>query len=239
MYAIGRTCRVVLHDDPRPELRRDGVAYVFAALHAHVVGSAITGDENIGALVSRSGDGEMIVPTLRLHGITPIRGSSGRRKGGSRAVGELVRHVRGGNSAFVAVDGPHGPRGKVRGGVGLLARRGNAPVLPVVVVPRRRWVLAKAWDRMQIPKPLTRLDVYFAAPMWVAEGEPLDAFAARVSEALHELERRHDPDEASHSRLGRRHPAVTAPRAAPRGSSTSNSAESTRSPATRIPSPAG
>src|SRR6056297_308359 len=76
------TCRVRVHDDPRETLRRDGVRYIYAVLHAHQVAAILGGERGTGAMVSRSRDGEIIVPSLRIRGIIPVRGSGSR--GGSQ-----------------------------------------------------------------------------------------------------------------------------------------------------------
>ena len=198
LYAIGLTCRVRCHRDLRHVIRRDGGTYIFAALHAHQIGSAMCGDTNIGAMVSRSGDGEIIVPTLRLFGIRPIRGSSGtRKKGGARAIVTLIRHVRDGGAAFLAVDGPGGPRNQVQRGVAMLASKTEAPVLAVVVVPSRRWILSKTWDRLQIPKPFSTITVHFSRPISFTASHTLESFAGEVQAELSRMERWYDPQEAT------------------------------------------
>lgn len=196
---VGMTCRVKTHRDLRHVTRRDeNAGYIFAALHAHQIGSAICGDVDTAAMVSRSGDGSMIVPTLIRHGIRPIRGSGGStRKGGARAMIELARHVTGGGTGFLAVDGPNGPRGHVHRGVSLLAQRSGRPVFAVMVVPTRRWILSRAWDRLQIPKPFSTIHVHFSRPLRFEDHHTLDSFAEMVQSELARLERWYDPAEAT------------------------------------------
>lgn len=194
------TCRVRVHGDPRETLRRDGVRYIYAVLHAHQVAAILGGERGTGAMVSRSRDGEIIVPSLRIRGIIPVRGSGSRGgnrgRGGKEALEALIRHVVGGRPAYLAVDGPRGPRGKVQRGITTLARRADAVVLCMIPVPRRRWVLRKAWDRLQIPKPFTRIDGYFAEPIRALEAETSEQLRVRIEETLRRLEREHDPIEA-------------------------------------------
>ncbi len=198
------TCRVRLHADPRRQLRDSGTRYIYAVLHAHQVAAILGGEPGTGAMVSRSRDGEIIVPSLRIRGIVPVRGSGGRGgsqgRGGREAIEALVQHVVGGRPAYLAVDGPRGPRGKVQRGITTLARRADAVILCLVPVPRRRWILAKAWDRLQIPKPWTRIDAYFAEPIRVDAAETSEQLRLRVESTLHELERQHDPAEAGRGR---------------------------------------
>lgn len=111
----------------------------------------------------------------------------------------LVKSVRNGHPGILTVDGPRGPRGTVHKGIGLLAKKSGAAVIAVVVVPRRRWILTKAWDRLQIPKPFTTVNVYFAEPLYVGQNENFEAFAGRLQRALVEVEMRCDPEEAAFS----------------------------------------
>lgn len=204
LRGVGMTCRVRTHRDLRHVTRRDeNAGYIFAALHAHQIGSAMCGDVDTAAMVSRSGDGSMIVPTLIRFGIRPIRGSGegaktgGSRKGGARAMIELARHVMGGGTGFLAVDGPNGPRGRVHRGVALLAQRSGRPVFAVTVVPSRRWILSRTWDRLQIPKPFSTIHVHFSRPMRFSENHTLDSFADEIALELARMERWYDAAEAT------------------------------------------
>ena len=151
-------------------------------------------------MVSRSLDGQIIVPALRVRGVVPVRGSGGKGRGtgrgGREALDALIEHVQGGRPAYLAVDGPRGPRGHVHKGVAVMARQCDAAVLPMVAVPARRWIL-RSWDRLQIPKPFSAIDGYFAAPIFPAAGETAEQLRQRIEAALLELERKHDPREAA------------------------------------------
>ena len=193
------SCRVRLHGDPRPGLRARSQPYVYSVLHAHQVAAVIDGERGTGAMVSRSADGEILIPSLRLRGIIPIRGSSrqtGRDKGGLVALDELIEHVVGGAPAYLAVDGPRGPRNRVHKGIAVLAQRSRAAVVNVVAVPTRRWILTGTWDRMQIPKPFCTIHAFFGEPLGPAEGESVERFRHRIETALNKLERTNDPIEA-------------------------------------------
>lgn len=193
------TCRFRLHDDPRPGLRQEKTPYAYAILHGHQLGAVLVAEAGTAAMVSRSVDGDILVPSLRVRGVKAVRGSSrlsGKDKGGGQALALLIDHVRGGAPAYFAVDGPRGPRGEVGLGIAILARATGAAVILAIPVPRRRWILTRAWDRFQIPKPFTRIDVYFMAPMWCGPNEDAEVFRARVQESLRALEYQHDAREA-------------------------------------------
>lgn len=203
IFALRWTCRVRLHRDPRPALRDRNRSYVYAVLHAHQVSAIIDGEPGTGAMVSRSLDGQIIVPALKIRGIIPVRGSGGRGqrrgRGGLAALEALVEHVRGGRPAYLAVDGPRGPRGTVQRGIASLAIRSDAAIVCLTPVPSRRWILRKAWDRLQIPKPFSRIDAHFAEPIYLQDGETAEQLRLRVEQTLRELEQRYDPTEASFS----------------------------------------
>ncbi len=194
------TCRIRLHADPRARLRREGKPYIYAVMHAHQVSAILDAERGTGAMVSRSLDGQLIVPALKIRGAIPVRGSGGRGqrkgRGGLAALEALVDHVNGGRPAYLAVDGPRGPRGLVQRGIAALARRTDAAIICLAPIPSRRWVLTRAWDRLQIPKPLARIDGYFAEPIHVDPSESDEQLRARVEAALHRLEQQHDPQEA-------------------------------------------
>ncbi len=195
------TCKIHLHDDPRELLRSNGRTYIYAVMHAHQVSAAIDGEPGTGAMVSKNFDGQIIVPALWMRGIVPFRGSGQRKgkasKGGLAALEQLEQHVKSGKPAYLAVDGPAGPRGVVHKGAAVLSMQTGAAVLPMIAIASKRWVLTKAWDRLQIPKPFARIDGYFGKPLYAAAGESSDSFRLRIQSAIYELEQRHDRSEST------------------------------------------
>ncbi len=199
------TSRVNSHNDPRPALRAANQPYAYAFLHAHQVATVIAGEPGTGAMVSRSADGDLLVPALRARGIIPVRGSSklaGKRKGGRAALENLIEHSRNGAPAYFAVDGPRGPRNQVRRGVAELAFATGAAILPVVGLPRRRWILSRTWDRFQIPKPFPTIDIWYDEPLLASDAADIDALRCALSARLDALEILHDPEEAGIARGG-------------------------------------
>ncbi len=193
------TCRIRLHEDPRPDLRKIAHPYVYSVLHSHQIAAVIDGERGTGAMVSRSEDGELLLPSLGICGIVPIRGSNRRKsgdKGGLAAIEALIEHVAGGAPGYLAVDGPRGPRNRVHKGIAVLSQRTGAAVVNMVAVPSRRWIFSRAWDRFQIPKPFTTIHGYFGEPIFPCEGETVEQYRKRIEIALNELERKHDPVES-------------------------------------------
>ncbi|MEM6798784.1 MAG: DUF374 domain-containing protein [Planctomycetota bacterium] len=200
MLLLRATCSVRVAYDPRAELRSTGEPYVYSILHAHQASAAINREKGTAAMVSASADGQLLVAGFWALGIISKRGSNqGRKgddKGGLLAIDQMVEHVAGGRPALLAVDGPRGPRNRVRKGIAVLSRRSGGAVLNVVLVPSRRWVLRGAWDRMQIPKPFCRIDAYFAEPLRPRADESVEAYRLRIEASLNDLEHKHDPAEA-------------------------------------------
>lgn len=206
MLVLRATCRVRMEGDVRPRLRAEGVPYAYALLHAHQIGAVLANDEarwRLAAMVSRSADGDVLVPSLRVRGVLPVRGSShrkGRDKGGLAALRELRELLERRVAVLLAVDGPNGPRNAVHRGVTVLPRQvEGAVVLPLVVVPSRRWILPGSWDRMQVPKPFCTVRVAFAPPVDASQGESSAQIRERIAKALEQLEMRLDPEEARRS----------------------------------------
>ncbi len=200
MLLLRATCRISLHDDPRPGLRASGEPYTYSVLHAHQVSAAIDREKGTAAMVSQSADGALLLFGFWALRIKVIRGSSRGQhqdKGGRSALRQLIAHVQSGNPAYLAVDGPRGPRNRVRKGIAVLSRQTGAAVLNVVAVPSRRWVLRGTWDHLQIPLPFCRIDGYFAEPLWPCSSETVEQYRQRIETSLNELEARHDPAEAA------------------------------------------
>ncbi len=196
------TCRVHFHNDPRDQLRADGQGYVYGFLHAHQMSIIIGSEPGTAAMVSRSNDGQLVVPALNLAGCVVFRGSkksNNRARGGQQAIDSLIQHVRDGRPAAIAVDGPRGPRGRVHKGVAMVSQQSGAAVLVTVARPKYRWIAKHAWDRLQIPIPFSRIEGYFAPPIFPREGEKLEAYRQRIEAVLREMEAKLDPKEFPYS----------------------------------------
>lgn len=186
-----RSCRVKVICDPRPQLRLQGRPYVYALLHEHQVAAVLANDEpRMAAMVSRSDDGDLLVPSLRARGVLAARGSGGGRagrKGAETALRQLIALNRGGVPVLLAVDGPRGPRGVVHGGVVTLARATGAMILPVAVVAKRALILGRTWDRTQVPFVGTTLHLVFASPIALTPQSQVAEVQQRIACALQDL----------------------------------------------------
>jgi lysophospholipid acyltransferase (LPLAT)-like uncharacterized protein len=115
-------------------------------------------------LVSLSADGSMQARALAMQGLSVVRGSSSR--GGASGLAAIVRAMQlEGTDAAFAVDGPRGPRGRVKGGAVVAARATGAVLVPMTGVVRRGVVLERTWDRFTVAWPFTGVEVALGAPI--------------------------------------------------------------------------
>ncbi len=167
------------------EASRDGRLPIYTFWHDRIFpGTYFFRGRRIVIMTSQSFDGEYIARFIQRLGYGAVRGSSTR--GGVGALVELTRLVRKGCPAGFSIDGPRGPRHVAKMGALLLAKKTGQPVLPFGVNAERFWSL-NSWDRMQIPKPFSRVTVRFATPIHVpadADQETLDACRDELQRAL-------------------------------------------------------
>ncbi len=135
-------------------------------------------------LASASRDGEAAARVLKAFGYQAVRGSSSR--GGFEALLGLRKKLDEGVSVALTVDGPRGPKYEVHPGAVLLAEQTGVPIVPFALRSPRRWEL-KGWDRMQIPKPFSRVEFIIGEPLHVPPDltpEQRREWCEKVREAL-------------------------------------------------------
>ncbi|CAN5382788.1 lysophospholipid acyltransferase family protein [soil metagenome] len=143
--------------------------------------------KSIVVLSSKSFDGEYTARLIQRFGFGAIRGSSSR--GGSGAIVEMIKMGRNGYPAGFTVDGPRGPRYKVKTGPVLVAKKTGNPMLPFMVEARRYWAL-RSWDRLQIPWPFARAKVIIGKPIYVdpkSDDSEMERKLAELQIALDDL----------------------------------------------------
>ncbi len=139
---------------------------IFACLHRDILPAMLyCRSARPHLLISKSDDGEILVRTLGRCGFGFVRGSTGHA--GHEGFVGLLRALRNGQHVGVAVDGPRGPSGRVHDGVLQLAKRAQAPILPLVARCRGPLVLS-TWDRTRVPLPFSAFAVDDKPPVLVA-----------------------------------------------------------------------
>jgi lysophospholipid acyltransferase (LPLAT)-like uncharacterized protein len=141
---------------------------------------------NLGVRVmsSNSYDGEYMGRIIRKFGFVAVKGSSSRNA--VRALLGLRRALQEGWSVAFTLDGPRGPRYKVKPGPVALARSSGVPLTMFHMAVDRAWVL-NSWDRMMIPKPFSRVLMRFGKLIAVppeASEEDLERYQQELQDSL-------------------------------------------------------
>lgn len=147
---------------------------------------------NTVAVASRSKDGQIISDCILHFGIETIRGSSnkeGRNKGGAAALIQCINELKKGHNICFTVDGPRGPLYKAQPGVLKAGQKAGVQILPISVNLNSYWQL-KSWDKMQIPKPFSKVEIIIGTPIEVAKNcseEDLAAHLENLNKTLMEI----------------------------------------------------
>jgi lysophospholipid acyltransferase (LPLAT)-like uncharacterized protein len=141
---------------------------------------------NLGVRVmsSNSYDGEYMGRIIRKFGFVAVKGSSSRNA--VRALLGLRRALQDGWAVAFTLDGPRGPRYKVKPGPVALARSSGVPLTMFHMAVDKAWVL-NSWDRMMIPKPFSRVLMRFGKLIPVppdATEEDLERYQQELQDSL-------------------------------------------------------
>lgn len=123
-------------------------------------------------IVSKSKDANPVAYTCATLGHLVVRGSSKRGgvdKGGKQAKDEMIEVLKQGNHAgAVTVDGPKGPALVVKAGIVDMAKKVQIPIVPYICIPENYWSF-NSWDKFRLPKPFSKVIVYYGKPFLVPE----------------------------------------------------------------------
>lgn len=185
-WFLSRTWRIV--ELGQPEILDKFVERREPALFAHWHGDELVlvgyySYRNLAVLSSLSQDGSLMARTLGLLGYQVFRGSSSR--GGARGLIGLIRAVRDGSQAALAVDGPKGPIYEVKPGIVDLGLKTGKPIVPARCFADNAWVFSRSWNKCYLPKPFSRVYVIFGEPLVVEEKKPdLNEFCKKVKAGI-------------------------------------------------------
>lgn len=138
---------------------------------------------DVGTMVSKSDQGELMAWIARRIGFIPVRGGSSM--GGSEALAEVIDYIRSHEKIFfgLTVDGSRGPQYKVKKGIIVIAKESGVPIYPIRAWAKRK-VLLSTWDRTLVPTPFNEFVFFFGEPIYV----PPDATQEVVEAKRQELE---------------------------------------------------
>jgi lysophospholipid acyltransferase (LPLAT)-like uncharacterized protein len=141
---------------------------------------------NVGIRVmsSNSYDGEYMGRIIRKFGFVAVKGSSSRNA--VRALLGLRRALQQRWAVAFTLDGPRGPRQKVKPGPVALARSSGVPLTMFHIAVESAWVL-NTWDRLIIPKPFSRVLLRFGKLIPVppdASEEDLERYQQELQDSL-------------------------------------------------------
>lgn len=153
----------IIEPDLLKDLKSRNEPLVFAHWHgSELCLVPLVSPYRIATMTSTSRDGQLMDFVIRKMGGATSRGSSTR--GGIGAVKGLVRLVRGGWHASMAVDGPKGPLHKVKPGVFEISKLANAHIVPIGTASNRGLDFHKSWNKARLPWPFAKVCVEFLEP---------------------------------------------------------------------------
>ena len=114
------------------------------------------------AIISKSSDGELVARISKILGYNCVRGSSS--KGGASALFSMIKNKNLDKGFVITVDGPKGPKYKVKDGVIFLAEKTGLPIIPVTYSVKHK-IEINSWDNFIIPMPWTSGEIRFGEPI--------------------------------------------------------------------------
>ncbi len=152
---IGPTLRVCVSREEGAEKTLDERPLITSFWHACIIPATyLFRNCGIRVMSSNSYDGEYMGRIIHKYGFVAVKGSSSRNA--VRALLGLRRALQEGWAVAFSIDGPRGPRHKVKPGPVALARSSGVPMSMFHIAVESAWVL-NTWDRLIIPKPFSRV----------------------------------------------------------------------------------
>jgi lysophospholipid acyltransferase (LPLAT)-like uncharacterized protein len=182
---IGPTLRVSISREEGAQKNIEQRPLIASFWHACIIPATYM-CRNLGVRVmsSNSYDGEYMGRIIRKFGFVAVKGSSSRNA--VRALLGLRRALQDGWTVAFSLDGPRGPRHKVKPGPVALARSSSVALTMFHIAVERAWVL-NTWDRLIIPKPFSRVLMRFGklipVPSEASESD-IESYERQLQESL-------------------------------------------------------
>jgi len=182
---LGPTLRVSVSYEEGAQRTLDARPLVASFWHECMIPATyLFRDMGIRVMSSFSYDGEYMGRIIRRFGFVAVKGSSSRNP--IRALLGLRRALEEGWTVAFTLDGPRGPRRKVKPGPAGLSRSSGCAMTAFHAAVDKAWVL-RSWDRMRIPKPFSRVLVRVGKLIHVpadASDEDLERYSAELQSTL-------------------------------------------------------
>lgn len=100
-----------------------------------------------------------------------------------RSVLKVVKALKAGGETVLFPDGPDGPAFVPKAGIGFLARKAAAAVMPITIWTK--WgIHLRRWDRYLVPLPFARMQVVIGEPLLMDEGMNEESVLQQIAEAI-------------------------------------------------------
>jgi len=184
---LGPTLRIAVSYEDGGQKTLDERPLVASFWHECMIPATyIFRDMGIRVMSSFSYDGEYMGRIIRKFGFVAVKGSSSRNP--IRALLGLRRALEDGWTVAFTLDGPRGPRRKVKPGPAGLARSAGLAMTAFHATVEKGWTL-KSWDRMVIPRPFSRVLVRVGKLIPVPAGATDDDLARYADQLQATLDR--------------------------------------------------
>ncbi|MFI3301155.1 MAG: lysophospholipid acyltransferase family protein [Candidatus Gastranaerophilales bacterium] len=146
--------------------------------------------ERLNVMVSNSLDGQIISHVIENMGFKTVRGSSGR-KGAVSSTMQLLERLKGNERAAIMVDGPRGPKYKVKDGAIKIAQKAGVPIIPVNWYSEdKTFIRLPSWDNMTTPFLHCNIMNNYGEPIYVkadASDEEIEQVREQIKSSLFKL----------------------------------------------------
>ena len=197
---LGPTLRVAVSYEDGAQKTLDERPLIASFWHSCMIPATyIFRDMGIRVMSSFSYDGEYMGRIIRKFGFVAVKGSSSRNP--VRALLGLRRALEAGWTVAFTLDGPRGPRHKVKPGPVALGRSSGLALTTFHAAVEKGWTL-HSWDRMVIPRPFSRVLVRVGKLIPVPTDASDEDLARYTEELQATLDRVCEVSEANVSKAG-------------------------------------
>ena len=164
--------------------------FIFSMWHCHqCLVYGVEDKSKFYALISPSNDGEIIAKAAECLNIKSVRGSTKRQ--GVAASLEMIEKLKDGNSVGIMVDGPRGPKGKVKDGIINIAKLSGVPIIPVAWASKDKTFFEfNTWDKFKLPFGPCKTVALYGEPIYIPKElskEEIQKWCITVEEEMNKL----------------------------------------------------